>query len=97
MTEIPVTVTMEAATEKDAGLIERARNLSHTDKIWCDEYEKMISGMLLVLQRHFRKYELTNSKGTIHKVVTWQQDDISCVNSSRSTTTIFLPIQQASH
>jgi hypothetical protein len=35
-----------AAATKNTQEIEKARNLSHVP--WCEEYEKMISGMLYV-------------------------------------------------
>lgn len=35
---------MPAKTEKDATIIEYAKTLAHTP--WCDDYEKMISGVL---------------------------------------------------
>lgn len=39
---------MAAKTELDPKVIEAAKTLQHTP--WCDEYEKMISGMLYVHQ-----------------------------------------------
>ncbi|KAG0646009.1 Maltose transacetylase [Hyphodiscus hymeniophilus] len=39
-------IAEEGALVKAPALIERARTLAHTDAIWCDDYERMISGML---------------------------------------------------
>ena len=43
----------EGATEKNPALIERARALAHTDTLWCEDYEKMISGMMFVYRVPF--------------------------------------------
>jgi hypothetical protein len=42
---LPPSATM-ASTEKDPLVIEKARSLANTP--WCDDYEKMISGVLYV-------------------------------------------------
>jgi hypothetical protein len=39
-----------AAQEKNMQEVEKAKKLSHVP--WCDEYEKMISGMLYVYLLH---------------------------------------------
>jgi len=43
---VDVFLAEEGTTEKNTTLIEQARNLAHTDAVWCEDYEKMISGMM---------------------------------------------------
>jgi hypothetical protein len=43
-----------AAQEKNTQEVEKAKKLNHVP--WCDEYEKMISGMLYVYSLHAYHY-----------------------------------------
>jgi hypothetical protein len=46
---VDILLTEEGATEKNIALIEQARTLAHTDALWCEDYENMISGMMFVI------------------------------------------------
>lgn len=45
-----------AATDKDPAAIELAKKLEHIP--WCDDYEKMISGVLSVRSRNHARSKL---------------------------------------